>query len=422
LWHVRLSPRKLYPARGLIAFLGVSVVSGGVIIHGSLALAETKFTPSANLSQRYDSNVWYGPKEFIPEGSQAWDLVTTAGGAVQIVDKNRLGDSVLSAGVSGSAFAYNTDLSFVSTNLFAASDLSGWANELLSGLKFRLSDSFQYTPEPPAFLTGGRPSEISDAFSRGLQAVRANTFTNTLLAQGEYSIARSVGLRGDYSFSLFRVGQILTVTPTDAPVAFFNTTLQNVTAGPTYTFDVGDTVFLKFNYVSGDTSGQGVNLRYNSYSIAPEYTSKLLPSLRMTVSAGASLVEQAGNRTFFAGKFELATDFDRPTQLRVSVSRQTTPAFFGTGGALISNVAQLSFTHNFSKVWQLRLNGNYAYNVSAPVDNFTFESIMATGLLEYKLTRTTAISLSQEYDRFSYTGILPFDRLATMLALTTEWK
>lgn len=389
---------------------------------GARALAETSFIPSVNFSQRYDSNVYFGPKEFIPSGRQASDLVTMAGAQVEVLNKSRLGDSLLSAGVNGSVFAYNTDLAFVSTNLFAASDLSGWVSDFVPGFKLRISDAFQYTPEPPAFLTGGKANELSDVFSRGIQAVRANTFTNTVQTQSDYAFSRLIGLRTDYSYSIYKVGQIFLSSLGAVPVSFFDTSVHNAALGPTYKFEGGDTLFLKYNYVAAETSGQGTSIRYTAHAIAPEYVTKVIPGWLITISAGATLVEQVQHRSFFSGKFALSTNYDRPTRLQISVSRQAAPAFFGTGGALISNTAQLSVTHGFSKVLRLTVSGNYAYNESAPVDLFTFKSITGSAVLEYKITRSTVLGLSQEYNQFSYTGISTFDRHATMFTLRTEWK
>lgn len=386
------------------------------------ARAETRFTPSVNFSQRYDSNVFYGPKEFIPPNRQAWDLVSTLGTQAQLVNKSRLGDSILSVGLNGSAFAYNTDLAFISTNVFAASDLTDWMSELAPGLKLKVSDAFQYTPEPPAFLTGGKPSELSDVFSRGIQAVRANTFTNTFTAQGEYAFTRSAGFRTDYSHSFFKVGQIFLSSLGGVPVAFFDTSLHSVTAGPTVGFDGGDTLFFKYNYVAAETSGQGVSIRYAAHTLAPEYLSRAIAGWQITLSGGATMVEQVSNRTFLSGKVAVATNWERPTRIQLSLSRQAAPAFFGAGGALISNTAQLAVSHKFSKILRLNVFANYAYNESAPVDVFTFKSITGTATLEYNLTRSTILALSQEYNRFTYTGVPTFDRHATLLSIRTEWK
>jgi hypothetical protein len=88
----------------------------------------------------------------------------------------------------------------------------------------------------------------------------------------------------------------------------------------------------------------------------------------------------------------------------------------------MSNVAQLYFVHGFSKVLRLTVNANYAYNESAPVATFKFTSIAASAMLEYKLTRSTALSLMQEYNDYRYTGIQSFDRHATTVMVRTEWK
>jgi len=133
-------------------------------------------------------------------------------------------------------------------------------------------------------------------------------------------------------------------------------------------------------------------------------------------------VEQTDNRTFFSGSFSLTNEFDRQTQVSIDVSRRTAPAIFGTGRALISNVTQLSVSHNFSRVARLTVRGHYAYNESTSVQNFTFEGINGSAVLGYNLTRDTKLSLSQEYSHFTITGITPFDRLVMMLAVSIEWK
>ena len=42
--------------------------------------------------------------------------------------------------------------------------------------------------------------------------------------------------------------------------------------------------------------------------------------------------------------------------------------------------------------------------------------------LDYNLTQSTTLVLSQDYTYFERTGVLPYDRIVTMLTLKTEWK
>jgi len=403
--------------------LAIGSIAGMAV--GSRAQAETEYTPSVSLSQRYNSNVFFSAQKTLPPGTQLWDLITTPGAEVKILNKSRLGDTEVRAGVNGNVYAYNPKLSYASTNAYARSDLSNWANELLPGLQLRISDAFRYTPQPPAFLTGGTP-EQTDVFARGLQARQANSLSNSLSTDGDYSFSRSVGLRANYTYSIRRVGRIyVTESTTAVPVTFFDTTIHNATIGPTYEFYGGDTLFLKYNYMSSDqttANGSSPPIKFTAHSIQPEYITTITQGLKATISAGATMVEQSGNRIFASGKFSLTNEFDRQTRVSIAVSRQTAPAFFGIGGALISNVAQLYGSYDFSEVVRLTVSGNYAHNESAQGKVFTIETIRTSAQLDYNLTRSTKLSLSQQYAHFNISRTPSFDQLVTMLELNIEWK
>ena len=128
------------------------------IVFASRVGAQTTVIPSVSLSERYDSNVYCTTRSSIPPGKQAWDYVTTAEAIVDVVNKSRLADSLLRAGVNANAFVYNSDLAFFSTNVFASSDMTRGVSELVRGLRLRITDSFRYTPEVPAFLYRRPPS------------------------------------------------------------------------------------------------------------------------------------------------------------------------------------------------------------------------------------------------------------------------
>src|ERR1043165_9310049 len=183
---------------------------------GSRAQAETEYTPSLSLAQRYDSNVFSTAKVFVPRGSQSWDLVSTVGAKLALLNKSRLGDTSLRAGVDGNVYAYNTNLSYASTNVLASSDVTDWALELVPGLKLRISDAFRYAPQQSAFMgMGARPitsgtslQNEPDVLFRGLQGARANTYSNNFFTEAGYSLSRSVGLRADYSYSILHIGRL----------------------------------------------------------------------------------------------------------------------------------------------------------------------------------------------------------------------
>jgi hypothetical protein len=389
---------------------------GSGIIFTSRVGAQTTVIPSVSLSERYDSNVYYAPRGFVPPGHQHWDFVTTTAATVDVVDKSRLVDSLLRAGVNGSEFAYNTDLAFVSTTVFASSDLTRGVGELVRGLQLRISDSFRYTPESPAFLTGNHPTDTADIYVRGIQGVRANSSANVLSVSSAYSLSRSFSLTTDYGYSIFRSG---------SGTGYVNNTQHSVNIGPTFTFEGGDTLFFKFNSTMGESkpAGSGTTRNYVFHKIEPEYvTSTVVPGWTLRISGGGTLVEQAGSRIYMSGKLGLATDYDRRTHVEMSVSRQAIPSFFATSSSLISNVALFNVSYAFSRLVRLTAGAAYAYSETAPVKTFAFRTVRGSVALDYSLTQSTTLSLSQEDTYYERTGVLPYDRYVTMLMVNTVWK
>ena len=401
----------------------MALVSG--IVFTSRVGAQTTVIPSVSLSERYDSNVWYAPRGAIPSGKKAWDYVTTVGANVDVVNKSRLADSILRAGVDGNAFVYNSDLAYYSTMMDARSDMTRGASELLRGLNLQISDLFRYTPAPPAFLTGGQPPGTSDIYTRGIQGYRANTYSNVLTVNSGYSLSRSLGLITNYSYSFFRRGSINTTLASTVPVTYFNNQQHSADIGPAYTFDGGDTLFFKYNYTIGSTKDEGTGLttNYVFQTIAPVYETKaVVPGWTLTISGGATLVEQSGSRVFMSGKLGLATEYDRRTHVEMWVSREAIPSYFQTSSAMISNVARFYVNYDLTRLFRLRTGASYAYGETAPVKTFAYRTVYGSAALDYSLTQSTTLSLSQEYTYYERTAVLPYDRAVTMLTLKTEWN
>ena len=88
---------------------------------------------------------------------------------------------------------------------------------------------------------------------------------------------------------------------------------------------------------------------------------------------------------------------------------------------MISDVAQLSVSHGFSRVARLTVSGAYAHNESAQVRSYKIETINSSAVLDYNVTRSTKLSLSQQYNQFNIPGVPHYDRLITMLTVSIEW-
>jgi len=190
-------------------------------------------------------------------------------------------------------------------------------------------------------------------------------------------------------------------------------------------FEGGDTLFVKYNYSTGESKpeGPGAAIGYTFQTIAPEYVTKtVVPSWTLTISGGPTLVTQSGTDVFLSGKLGLATDYDRRTHVAMLVSRQAIPSYFATGSSMISNLAQFNVTYGFTRLLRLTSGAYYAYNETVPVKTFASRTVRGSVALDYKLTDSTTLVLSQDYNYYERTGVLPYDRIVTMLTLKTEWK
>ena len=409
---------------GFLACILLTMALGIGIAFASRVGAQTTVIPSVSLSERYDSNIFRTTRSNYGPGVQPWDYVTTVSAIVDVVNKSRLADSHLRAGVNGNAFVYNSDSAFVSTNVLASSDMTRGVSELVRGLRLRISDSFRYTPEVPSFMTVDHPSDPADIYASGGGGSRANTYRNILLAKSDYSLSRSFSLTTNYLNTMFKRGHSNPASDSVDAVAYFNNTLHSVDTGPTYTFDGGDTLFFKYNYSTGESKpeGGGGSTGYTFQTIAPEYVTKAVPGWTLTISAGPTLVKQVGDRVFLSGKLGLATDYDRRTHVEMGVSRQAIPSYYETPSALISNLARFTVRYDVTRLVRLTAGAYYAYNESVPVKTFAFRTAGGAVALNYSLTESTTLSLSQEYNYFERTGVLPYDRIVTMLTLRTEWE
>ncbi|OYT21263.1 MAG: hypothetical protein CCU26_02180, partial [Nitrospira sp. UW-LDO-01] len=132
----------------------------------------TTIVPSLRLAERYDSNV------FFVKGTNLEDYVTTVSPQLQVMHKNQWVDVMVRGGATGEVYARNPGLNYVGANGMVALNLDRVASALLPGLGLNITNSASYTPQPPAFAAPMTGSQISEAFVQGIQARRANSFSN----------------------------------------------------------------------------------------------------------------------------------------------------------------------------------------------------------------------------------------------------
>lgn len=403
-------------------------LSGLDLSQDSRVYAETKIIPSVTASERYDTNVFLAPRQFIPPGAKPWDFVSTLAGQVELLNKNRLADTALRASVDGNLFVNNTELNYISTNVGFSSKLDGLIGQYIPRAKLKVSNYFRFTPEPPTFMTGVKPQAV-DPFALGIQAARANTYTNAALVESSYRLTRTVSLLGDYSYSIFRVGQLFaeTSTPgTQTPVltqAYFDTNLQTWSLGPGFRLTRSDEVRLKYQDTSMSFSGPGISSSFTARSVQAEYE-KTTPTWAANIRGGATVIDP-GSRTFLSGGLNVTGKYGHSTAVRLTLARGAAPAFFGTGTALITNNAGVSFEHQLATLLSIAGNAYYGYSETATEPTTTFVTYVASADLRYRLTRTLSASLSYNYLNFDITqpGLAPYlvDRQLVMLSIISKW-
>lgn len=429
LCHER-STRRVRWIAWLFTGIFLEAVSDYGHIGGPPAHAETKVIPSVTVSERYDTNVFNAAPEFIPTGRKEWDLVTTAAPSLRLIVPDRDIKTDLTVGATANTFVNNPELSYVSTNAALTSNLDSLVRQLIPGAKLNVSDYFQFTPQPPAFLTGVQASQgVPDIYSRGLLIARANSVSNTATATGEYALSSTVSLQGEYSHAYFSLGTVFVTQEVGAtPISGLTTNTNAWSVGPKLRLSHGDTLSLKYQTAKTDFSGGGVpDLNFTTHVVRAEYL-RATPDWTASVNVGPGVIEPGGV-FFYSGKLALSGKYDPATTATITLSRETAPSLFGTIGALISNTAGVSVQHDFERGLKLTGTVNYAINETAPAKDVKFETIAGQLVLSYPLSRIITTTLTYDYSHFKFdssvggvaTGFL-VDKSAVTLSAVFTWK
>jgi len=380
----------------------------------SIAHGETKLVPLLAVSERYDSNVF-----FIP-GRNVEDYVTNISPQVTVDHKGRLIDGTVRGGATAEVYVKNPGLNYVAANGGMTLNLDNAVSQLVRGAGLKLSDTFYFTPQPPAFVTPGAGSQVSEAFVRGIQAARANSFTNSGLATGSYNLSPRVDLQATYMHQRIHFGTAF-VSPTTG--RFFNTTFQTVNAGPLLKVSPLDRATLTYQYQQADFSQGGGSGGFHTHGGSMGWTRAFTPILTANVMGGMTVIEPS-NRVQYQGGVSVEGKFQN-TDASLSYSRGVYPSFFNTGLPLLSQVVTATVSHRVTALLTVTANGNYAKNESVPAGTLAFESYWVTVGLNYRVSRILTATLSytnSEYKSQSSGQLSRFDRNMVMIGLTAEWN
>ena len=381
---------------------------------------ETNFIPSLSVQERYDSNVY-----FIP-GRKLEDYVTTFSPQLRVDHKNPLVDATVTGGADAEIFVKNPGLNYVAGNGSVDLNLSGLTNTLVRGLGLRLFDAIRYTPQPPAFAAPTGGSQLPEAFVIGIQAQRANSFSNAGRAEGSYAISPILSLTSTYSDQRIRFGRIQSPAGGGGlPAAsFISTNFQTVKSGPVLKASPVDTLTLSHQYQKGTFTRQGITSGFSTQGIIAGWTRLLTPTLTASVMGGITVFDRTGNVQYL-GSASLSWKGEA-TDVAVSYSRAVMPSFFVASTPLLSQIVNVTVNRRLTEALSLSINGNYAHSESVPDSSLLqFDSYAVTPGISYQINRMLTANLSYTntmFDRrFGGQGS-SFDRDMVLMKLAAEWN
>lgn len=371
--------------------------------------------PSLTVTERYDSNVFFVP------GRNLEDFVTSARPQLDIDHNGRFMEGHLLGGVTANAYAKNPELNYVMAHGGLSLNLDRMIRRMAPRAGLTVADNFQFTPEPSAFAAPPGTGAVPEAFAVGIQAMRANSFSNLGSATGTYALSPTVTLQAGYQHQMRRFG---TAFARPEFGGFFRTTFQTVTAGPQWQISPRDAVSLSYQHLRAEFgSGGGFGGGFATDGGLLGWTRELTPSLKANVTGGVTVFAGTGDVQYLANA-SLDYTYEYGTA-ELTYARSVFPSFFIAGLPLLSQVARGSASYRAAQNLTLSGQVNYAKNESVPTPILRYESYGAGADASYTITRSMTFSAKYQYNEFMtrFTGRgFEFNRHQVMLTLRMEWK
>jgi len=301
--------------------------------------------PSVQISQRYDSNVFFAPRSQL-QGLNPEDFVTTVVPQVRglFTDHEHLVKLNAVVGAVGSYYMNNTGLSYVGANAGAVLDMSDLVSQWRPGARWTVTDTFFYTPQPPAFLIGGRLGEQANPLVAGFQASRTNTTSNSVNTVLELPLNRTVKLSGSYTNSYIRYG----ASEVPGAPSLISQDLHAYTAGLVKEVSLYDSVRADFTGNEFDLGGIGT---FSARGGTLGWTHRFTPTISLNATGGAQVVSGELNGALFSSIIaplgSLAIYWKDPTTFIALTYRSgVSPSFQFQGAVMLNHSVSLNMTQN----------------------------------------------------------------------------
>jgi hypothetical protein len=440
----------------------IGIVYPFLNLAGETACAETNIVPMVTVSERYDTNVLFINPKAAP-GVDVEDLVTTI--SPQLVMRSRGGPVEVNGviGAVGEVYKNNPGLNYVGLNTSLGLGLTPIVSRVLQNASLNVFGSYQYTPQPPAFLSSHQDPQNQDPFLRGIQAFRTNT---TIYSVGEtigYRFTPSVLLQSNYNYSKmsFGTGQVQV-----AGTGLLDQEAHQFGLSPSAQLSRIDTVSNNYALSAYKQVGLG---SFRTHTDTIGWRRMWSPSLASQINAGAQYIESInttiGTQSFsqaavvvpaatiavtYSSRTEVIGDLVDSTgqlsglkqlagsyfpggigsvgsnSIRLRYNYGVYPLFVAGGGLAKSHLVGLDGTVSLTSKLSASYGASFARNVATGTSNFSFESIAGNAGLAYLVTPALRATLNYSYMNAYGIGAqdsatinaLAYARQVVMLSLT----
>ena len=359
-----------------------------------------RLVPSVQVAERYDSNVFFAPKSQL-QGLTPDDFVTTVEPQVRglFADHRNLVKVNAVVGAVGSYYVNNTGLSYVGANAGAVLDMSDLLSQWRPGASWTVSDTYFYSPQPPAFLLGDQSGAQINPFVAGFQARRTNTSSNSVNTAFEFPLSTTVKLTGNYTNSFIHYG----ASKVPQAGVLINQNTQAYTAGLLVQTSIQDTVRVDFVGNEFDQGGLGA---FSARGASLGWTHRFSPTVSLNATGGAQLLSGEANGESFSSVIvplgSFAVLWNNPTtSFTLAYGSRITPSFQFQGAVLLNHTVSCNITQN-TPVRDLvgLLGGNYSvaneYG-STSGSALSWTTVGGTAGLLYRVTQKMFLTLTYAY-------------------------
>ncbi len=352
--------------------------------------------PSVQVSERYDSNVFFAPKSQL-QGVSPDDIVTTVMPQVRglYADREKLVKINAAVAAVGSYYATNTGLSYVGANAGMVLDMSDLLSQWRPGATWTVSDTFFYSPQPPAFLLGGQFGEQANPLVAGFQATRIKTTSNSVNTMFQLPLNRTISLAGSYTNSFIHYG----ASPVPQAATLISQDVHAYTAGLLMKVSLQDDVRVDFTGNEFDQGGLGA---FSTRGGILGWAHRFSPTVRFDATGGVQALSGETVSSVIAPVGSLAIFWNDPTtSIALAYRSGITPSFQFRSAAMLNHSVSFTITQNTpirDLAGLLQANYSIANEYGSNSENaLSWTTVGGTAGLLYRTTQKMFLTLTYSY-------------------------